>query len=504
EPELAHHIGAIQPAAVSTSIIADSATIDAVAAASDHQVTECATKRTTLWDLLKEWPILACCIATITTSGVEGALEPALPIYMRDKFGSGPVVISLVFISYFVPDIVVSPIAGKYTSSQRVLDRLAPFGRFTFIIVASVLLAVAVACLGVTTSIAGLVVNLVFGGMLGGVAVVPILSIMGEHVERMGGDAYAKVYALFNIAFSVGVIIVPTIVPPIMSAIGFAATMGVISAILVLGAIILAVHPTPIADVYTGESLGWAMGIAFSGCTLRKLGEPVLGGANYEAVGVHAIAKFVGVITTVDYLFLLLIETSQSKLASLSRIGSSNDLRLCLREKPSATGSISVLIRHAKDATTSQAIMPPSAPNVSPGADYAADSILTGDAEADMASMYSDMEMLSAKPTLPIYMRNKYDSSTDILNVIIMLILSTMGEQTERIGGDAVSSIIVPTTMPPIMNAVGFAATMDIIASIIVAGAIILAILPSTVLSKHSRATYAGENALSFLQLIPV
>ncbi|KAJ1838802.1 hypothetical protein LPJ70_005316 [Coemansia sp. RSA 2708] len=244
EPELAHHIGAIQPAAVSTSIIADSATIDAVAAASDHQVTECATKRTTLWDLLKEWPILACCIATITTSGVEGALEPALPIYMRDKFGSGPVVISLVFISYFVPDIVVSPIAGKYTSSQSVLDKLAPFGRFTFIIVASVLLAVAVACLGATTSIAGLVVNLVFGGMLGGVAVVPILSIMGEHVERMGGNAYAKVYALFNIAFSVGVIIVPTIVPPIMSAIGFAATMGVISAILVLGAIILAVHPT--------------------------------------------------------------------------------------------------------------------------------------------------------------------------------------------------------------------------------------------------------------------
>ncbi|KAJ2311605.1 hypothetical protein IWW54_002550, partial [Coemansia sp. RSA 2705] len=203
----------------------------------------------------------------------------------------------LVFISYFVPDIVVSPIAGKYTSSQSVLDKLAPFGRFTFIIVASVLLAVAVACLGVTTSIAGLVVNLVFGGMLGGVAVVPILSIMGEHVERMGGDAYAKVYALFNIAFSVGVIIVPTIVPPIMSAIGFAATMGVISAILVLGAIILAVHPTR------------------------------------------------------------------------------------------------MLMKHGRAA--------------------------------------------SAKPTLPIYMRNKYDSSTDILNVIIMLILSTMGEQTERIGGDA-------------------------------------------------------------------
>ncbi|KAJ1848838.1 hypothetical protein LPJ70_000810, partial [Coemansia sp. RSA 2708] len=71
-----------------------------------------------------------------------------------------------------------------------------------------------------------------------------------------------------------------------------------------------------IADVYTGESLGWAMGIAFSGCTLGNLGGPVLGGAIYSAGGVHAIAIFVGVITAVDLLFLLLlIEPSQSKSA---------------------------------------------------------------------------------------------------------------------------------------------------------------------------------------------
>ncbi|KAJ2312272.1 hypothetical protein IWW51_006292, partial [Coemansia sp. RSA 2702] len=67
---------------------------------------------------------------------------------------------------------------------------------------------------------------------------------MGEHVERMGGDAYAKVYALYNIAFSVSSIIVPTIMPPIMNAVGFAATMGIIASILVVGAIILAIQPT--------------------------------------------------------------------------------------------------------------------------------------------------------------------------------------------------------------------------------------------------------------------
>ncbi|KAJ1987976.1 hypothetical protein GGI04_006104, partial [Coemansia thaxteri] len=70
------------------------------------------------------------------------------------------------------------------------------------------------------------------------------MSTMGVHVHRNGGDAYAKVYALFNIAYSIGVIIIPTALPPIMNAVGFAATMGIVSAILVLGAIVLAIQPT--------------------------------------------------------------------------------------------------------------------------------------------------------------------------------------------------------------------------------------------------------------------
>ncbi|KAJ1837733.1 hypothetical protein LPJ70_005739, partial [Coemansia sp. RSA 2708] len=98
-----------------------------------------------------------------------------------------------------------------------------------------------------------------FVGLAGGIAAVPILSTMGEHVERMGGDAYAKVYALYNIAFSVSSIIVPTIMPPIMNAVGFAATMGIIASILVVGAIILAIQPTLMLSkhgraAYVGEN----------------------------------------------------------------------------------------------------------------------------------------------------------------------------------------------------------------------------------------------------------
>ncbi|KAJ1891367.1 hypothetical protein LPJ66_006959 [Kickxella alabastrina] len=201
-------------------------------------------KRTTMLDLLKEWQILACCVATITVTGASGAFEPTLPIHLDEKYNSSSTIIGVVFISIVVPSVIAGPIAGKYTEDERLLTWLAPYGRFGLMIIGSIFAAIATACLGATRNMAGLVVNLAVVGLFSGCAAVPIMSAMGVHVHRMGGGAYAKVYALFNIAYSVGVIIIPTVLPPIMKAIGFAGTMGVTSSILVLGAIVLAINPT--------------------------------------------------------------------------------------------------------------------------------------------------------------------------------------------------------------------------------------------------------------------
>ncbi|KAJ2502914.1 hypothetical protein GGH96_000650, partial [Coemansia sp. RSA 1972] len=224
------NIGKLQSGTVSTSALSDSTAEMPSARQSEEIAKEPEQKRTTMLDLLKEWPILACCIATISITGALGSFEPTLPIHMKDKYNSSIMVISVVFMAIVIPNVIIAPIAGKYTSDNRVLAKVAPYGRFAFMIGGSVLQAAVIACLGATTNIAGLVVNLVFIGLVGGIAAVPILSTMGEHVARMGGDAYAKVYALFNIAYSIGVIIIPTVLPPIMNAVGFAATMGIVSA----------------------------------------------------------------------------------------------------------------------------------------------------------------------------------------------------------------------------------------------------------------------------------
>ncbi|KAJ2477362.1 hypothetical protein IWW56_004384 [Coemansia sp. RSA 2131] len=237
-------IGKLPSGTVSTSALPDNIAALPSARQSEEVAKAPEQKRTTMLDLLKEWPILACCVATISITGALGSFEPTLPIHMKDKYNSSIIIISVVFMAIVIPNVIIAPIAGKYTSDNRVLAKVAPYGRFAFMIGGSVLQAAVIACLGATTNIAGLVVNLVFVGLVGGIAAVPILSTMGEHVARMGGDAYAKVYALFNIAYSIGVIIIPTVLPPIMNAVGFAATMGVVSAVLVFGAIILAIHPT--------------------------------------------------------------------------------------------------------------------------------------------------------------------------------------------------------------------------------------------------------------------
>ncbi|KAJ2506689.1 hypothetical protein GGF44_000013 [Coemansia sp. RSA 1694] len=207
-------------------------------------------RRTTMWDLLKEWPILACCVATITVTGASGSFEPTLPIHMDEAYGSSPAIIGVVFIALVIPSMISGILAGRFTDDERVLNFLAPYGRFAFMIIGSLLAAVAVACVGATRNIAGLVVSLAAVGFLSGIAAVPILSTMGVHVYRMGGNAYAKVYALFNIAYSIGVIVIPTALPPIMNAVGFAATMGVVAGLLVLGAIILVIQPTRMLRKY--------------------------------------------------------------------------------------------------------------------------------------------------------------------------------------------------------------------------------------------------------------
>ncbi|KAJ2778224.1 hypothetical protein GGI15_004240, partial [Coemansia interrupta] len=111
-----------------------------------------------------------------------------------------------------------------------------------------------------------------------------------------------------------------------------------------------------IADVYAGEDIGKAMGVAFSGFTLGYLGGPVIGGAIYGSGGTHGIAIFVAAITVVDLIFrLLLKEPKDVKSAAASKAPSTSSLAECQQEQlldatPGASIRLSAESEKYKDA----------------------------------------------------------------------------------------------------------------------------------------------------------
>ncbi|KAJ2572734.1 hypothetical protein GGH95_004092, partial [Coemansia sp. RSA 1836] len=89
-----------------------------------------------------------------------------------------------------------------------------------------------------------------------------------------------------------------------------------------------------IADVYSGEGIGQAMGVAFSGFTVGYLGGPVLGGVVYGAGGTHAIAIFVGAIAAVDLIFRLLLIEPKDMQSSQASTGTPADSLAAVEASP--------------------------------------------------------------------------------------------------------------------------------------------------------------------------
>ena len=89
--------------------------------------------------------------------------------------------------------------------------------------------------LAVTNSIASIVVILVFIGIFTDGAIVPVMAAMGNHVHEKGWQCYAQLYALFNMSYSIAIIIAPTIASAVMNAVGFKWTYGILGLVLFAG-----------------------------------------------------------------------------------------------------------------------------------------------------------------------------------------------------------------------------------------------------------------------------
>ncbi|KAI7903711.1 major facilitator superfamily domain-containing protein [Cokeromyces recurvatus] len=177
-------------------------------------------KPLTMIDLLKNWRILSCVLCTIVSASVFSGIEPSLPIHLQMVFNASASTIGFIFVTMVVPAFL-APLIGHLS------DKI---GRQVISATGMIMMAISAPFIAINYStIYWIIPSLMIFGLSSPVIMTPILPEMGETVNDMGGAAYAQVYALYNMAYSIGMFIGPVIAGFIMSAAGFKTLMFIFS-----------------------------------------------------------------------------------------------------------------------------------------------------------------------------------------------------------------------------------------------------------------------------------
>jgi MFS transporter, DHA1 family, solute carrier family 18 (vesicular amine transporter), member 1/2 len=159
--------------------------------------------------------------------GVFGMLEAVVPLHLERSFGTGPTVIGLVFVGAALGQGLASPLAGV----------VADFGGTRFTILAGLtLLAITMIAVSVGGSVSAVAVSLCAAGVASAFALVPILPRMAELGGASDETSYSSAYALLNLALDTGMMVGPLLGGALVSVLGFAIGILVVSAILFAGA----------------------------------------------------------------------------------------------------------------------------------------------------------------------------------------------------------------------------------------------------------------------------
>ncbi|KAG1144459.1 hypothetical protein G6F37_006279 [Rhizopus arrhizus] len=179
----------------------------------------------TMIGLLKNWRILSCVLCVIVSASVFSGIEPALPIHLQNEFNASASMIGMIFVAMVVPAFF-APLIGHLS------DKI---GRQAISATGMVMMAIISPLVAIHySSIYFIILPLMIFGLSSPVTLTPVLPEMGETVTEMGSGAYAQVYALYNMAYSIGMFIGPVIAGFVMSVSGFESLMLLFSAALLI------------------------------------------------------------------------------------------------------------------------------------------------------------------------------------------------------------------------------------------------------------------------------
>ncbi|KAF9975261.1 hypothetical protein BGZ73_001152 [Actinomortierella ambigua] len=169
--------------------------------------------KTSILKIITTPRMIAAVSVTILEAFDLSSLEPTLPYYLRDRFDMTEGQIGLVFIAFTMPTII-SPFAGWLS------DRYG----------AKVVCSTAVSLAGVFMLVLsindkplwGIILTLIGIGAMTSAFIAPVLGEISAVVRRTGDkNAFARAFAIFNMAFSLGMLLGPIVAGYVYGTHGF-------------------------------------------------------------------------------------------------------------------------------------------------------------------------------------------------------------------------------------------------------------------------------------------
>jgi MFS family permease len=187
-----------------------------------------AAPRSSFAPLLRERQIIVIAGVVILGAGIPALLEPTLPLHLQNQLGASPVLIGVLFGAPTLAIGISAPLSGALS------DRI---GRSLTIAIGLVATACAVPLLALPHSLLGEAGALFLLGVTAGFATAPTLPMLADVTDRLGGGMYGSAFAVYNTAYSVGLMIGPVAGGLLAGAFGFA------MALLVAGGVVLLYAP---------------------------------------------------------------------------------------------------------------------------------------------------------------------------------------------------------------------------------------------------------------------
>ena len=179
--------------------------------------------------------IIVPAFAVVLAASAWSILEPLVPSHLRRSTGSGPAAIGAIFATATVVYGLCSPAVGA------VVTRI---GTIPTMLIGMLAMALALPSIALTDTLWSCGLALCFVSVAYALLLNPTSAELGDAVERRGANCYSAVYAVFNIAYSIGTIGSATLATTLLGRTNLLVVLLTVSGVLLLAVpVILLIRP---------------------------------------------------------------------------------------------------------------------------------------------------------------------------------------------------------------------------------------------------------------------